>query len=275
VVEAGRAGVLRRVGVLADSEALQADATNRLSDVISTVGVLAGLVRGARGFAWADAAAALLVAAIIARTAVMLIWRSGDILIDRAPAGAEAKLREAILRVNGVREVRSVRVRRSGPDLLGDASVATRRMLPVEAAGAIVDEIKRVARELFQADLTVLVEGQARASDLVERIHATARARRWNPRLTQRDGRARERRFAAPDHARQAARRPYLWPTRRRPARSSSASCARSSQTRRASTSTWSRWSRRWSPGRMSPSDAPSSTARIKEVVELGRRVTR
>jgi len=127
---AGRAGVLRRVGVLADSEALQADATNRLSDVISTVGVLAGLVGVRAGFAWADAAAALLVAAIIARTAVMLIWRSGDILIDRAPAGAEAKLREAILRVNGVREVRSVRVRRSGPDLLGDASVATRRDAP-------------------------------------------------------------------------------------------------------------------------------------------------
>jgi len=163
------------VGVLADSEALQADATNRLSDVISTVGVLAGLAGVRAGFAWADAAAALLVAAIIARTALMLIWRSGDILIDRAPAGAEAKLREAILRVNGVREVRSVRVRRSGPNLLGDASVATRRMLPVEAAGAIVDEIKRVAREaLPKLDLTVLVEGQARASDLVERIHATA-----------------------------------------------------------------------------------------------------
>jgi len=115
LVEAGRAGVLRRVGRLADSEALQADATNRLSDVISTVGVLAGLAGVRAGLSWADSAAALLVAVIIARAAVMLIWRSGDILIDRAPAGAEAKLREAILRVNGVREVRAVRVRRSGP----------------------------------------------------------------------------------------------------------------------------------------------------------------
>src|SRR6266852_3024181 len=67
VVEAGRAGVLQRVGVLADSEALQADATNRLSDVISTVGVLAGLAGVRAGFAWADAAAALLVAVITAR----------------------------------------------------------------------------------------------------------------------------------------------------------------------------------------------------------------
>src|SRR5438552_1951272 len=76
LVEAGRAGVLRRVGRLADSEALQADATNRLSDVISTVGVLAGLAGVRAGLSWADSAAALLVAVIIARAGVMLIWRS-------------------------------------------------------------------------------------------------------------------------------------------------------------------------------------------------------
>jgi divalent metal cation (Fe/Co/Zn/Cd) transporter len=127
------------------------------------------------GFVWADSVAALLVAAIVARAALMLIWRSGDILIDRAPTGVESKLREAIGRVNGVREVRSVRVRRSGPQLLGDVSIATRRMLPVEAAGAMIDEVKRVARQTVPAvELNVLVEGQTRSSDLVERIHAAA-----------------------------------------------------------------------------------------------------
>ena len=175
VIEAGRAGVLSRVGRLADSAALQADATNRLSDVISTLGVLIGLAGVRAGFAWADSAAALLVAAIIARAALTLIWRSGDILIDRAPAGAVARLSEAVMQVNGVREVRSVRVRRSGPILLGDVRVAARRMLPVEAAGAMVDEIKRVGREALPSlDLTVTVEGQEREGDLVERIHAAA-----------------------------------------------------------------------------------------------------
>ena len=175
LIEAGRAGVLSRVGRLADSEALRADATNRLSDVISSLGVLIGLAGVRLGFAWADSVAALLVAVIIARAAVVLIWRSGDILIDRAPAGAASKLSDAILKVNGVREVRSVRVRRSGPHLLGDVRVATRRMLSVEAAGAMIDEIKRVALvALPSLDLSVTVEGQERASDLVERIHAAA-----------------------------------------------------------------------------------------------------
>jgi cation diffusion facilitator family transporter len=175
VIEAGRGAVLRSVGRAADSAALQADATNRLSDVLSSLAVIAGLAGVRLGFPWADSVAALLVAVVIARAAVELIWRSGDILIDRAPAGAEDKLRAAIMRVNGVREVRSVRVRRSGPSMLGDARIATRRMLPVEAAGAMIDEVKRVAREALPTlDLTVLVEPQARSSDLVERIHAAA-----------------------------------------------------------------------------------------------------
>jgi cation diffusion facilitator family transporter len=175
VIEAGRAGILRGVGRAADSEALQADATNRLADVLAAIAVLAGLVGVRMGLAWADSIAALLVAGIIARAAARVAWRSGDILMDRAPAGAERQLRAAIQGVSGVREVRSVRVRRSGPNLLGDVSVATARMLSVEAAGALVEEVKRVAKAALPSlELTVVVEGQSRPSDLVERVHAAA-----------------------------------------------------------------------------------------------------
>jgi cation diffusion facilitator family transporter len=175
LIETGRATVLRRVGRLASSEALLADATNRLSDVLATFGVLAGLAGVRMGFRWADSVAALVVAAVIARAAGQLAWRSGDILIDRAPAGAENQLRDAIKSVGGVREVRSVRVRRSGPNLIGDASIATARMLSVEAAGALASDVKVKARSVLPTlDLTVLVEGQAKEGDLVERIHAAA-----------------------------------------------------------------------------------------------------
>ncbi len=174
-VEAGRAGILRGVGRAADSEALRADATNRLTDVLAAVGVLVGLIGVRMGFEWADSIAALLVAAIIGRAAAMVAWRSGDILMDRAPAGAARQLRAAIEVVNGVREVRSVRVRRSGPNLLGDASIATARMLSLEAAGRLVDEVKHVSKETLPSlELTVVVEGQTRPTDLVERIHAAA-----------------------------------------------------------------------------------------------------
>jgi cation diffusion facilitator family transporter len=175
LIETGRAVVLRRIGRLASSEAMLADATDRVADVLATIGVLAGLVGIRMGFTWADSAAALLVAGIIFRAAARVAWRSGDILIDRSAAGAEKQLRDAIQDVEGVLEVRSVRVRRSGPNLIGDASIATRRMLSVEAAGALADEVKRKARSVLPTlDLSVLVEGQASQGDLVERIHAAA-----------------------------------------------------------------------------------------------------
>ena len=175
VIESGRAVILRRVARIADSEALRADATDRLADVFAILAVLAGLFGVRLGFVWADSVAALLVAALIARAAVQVVWRSGDILMDRAPAGAESQLRTAIQSVPGVREVRSVRVRRSGPNLIGDASIATARMLSLEAAGALVDEVKRVAKATLPLlDLTVVVGGQTRPSDLVERVHAAA-----------------------------------------------------------------------------------------------------
>ena len=174
-VEAGRAAVLRRVGRQVDSEAMLADATNRVADVLATLGVIAGLIGVRIGFTWADSVAALVVAAVVARAAGLLVWRSGDILIDRAPAGAEEQLRQAIEGVDGVREVRSVRVRRSGPQLIGDASIATGRMLSVEAATALANDVKaRAASVLPGLDLAVAVEGQERQGDLVERIHAAA-----------------------------------------------------------------------------------------------------
>jgi cation diffusion facilitator family transporter len=175
LIESGRAGVLRYVGRVASSEAMLADATNRVADVLATVGVLAGLVGVRMGFTWADSVAALLVAGVIFRAAGQVTWRSGDILIDRAAAEAEKQLRAAIRDVNGVREVRSVRVRRSGPNFIGDANIATGRMLPVEAAAALVDDVKRKARSVLPTlDLSVVVEGQALQGDLVERIHAAA-----------------------------------------------------------------------------------------------------
>jgi len=175
MIESGRAVVLRRVGRLASSDAMLADSTDRVADVLATIGVIGGLAGVRMGLTWADSAAALLVAVIIARAAGMVAWRSGDILIDRAAAGAEKQLHAAIQGVSGVREVRSVRVRRSGPNLLGDVSIATARMLPLEAAGALVDDVKRAAHAVLpQLDLTVLVEGQTQPADLVERVHAAA-----------------------------------------------------------------------------------------------------
>src|SRR5260221_3853476 len=175
VIEGGRAVVLRWAGRAAGSDALTADAQNRVADVLSSLGVLAGLVGVRLGYPWADSVAALRVAALMGVPAVQIPRHAGDELMDRAPVGAEAGLRAAIAAVKGIREVRAVRVRRSGGRLLGDARVATRRTLSVEGAQTLTEQVQQaVARQLPDVDLVLVVEGQLEQATLVERVHAAA-----------------------------------------------------------------------------------------------------
>jgi cation diffusion facilitator family transporter len=175
VLELGRFTVLRWAARAWDSAALAAGAQNRLADIFSSGGVLLGLIGVRMGYRWADAVAALVVAVIIARAAGLLTWRSGDILIDRAPGGVEASLRKAIGSVEGVREVRSVRVRRSGARMLGDARVAARPTLTVEGAQDLRNRVMAAARDTHPSlDLALEVESQPDETNLVERVHATA-----------------------------------------------------------------------------------------------------
>src|SRR5206468_401227 len=82
LLELGRATILRRTASAWGSPALAAAAQNRLADILSSAGVLAGLIGVRLGLPWADIAAALLVAMVVARAALRLFYRSADILID-------------------------------------------------------------------------------------------------------------------------------------------------------------------------------------------------
>ena len=174
-VEATRTTVLRRVARASGSPALAASAQNRLADIVSAVAVLIGLILTQAGVPEADAVAALIVSLIILRTGILLAWRSGDILIDRAPRGVDEQVRAQIAGVDGVWEVREVRVRRSGAQLLGDARVSARRTLSVERAEALAQTIQEEVRRRFpELELTVVVEAQPRPWAMVERVHAVA-----------------------------------------------------------------------------------------------------
>lgn len=174
-LELVRLTVLRRTARVWGSPALAAGAQNRLADIASSAGVLAGLVGVRLGFAWADVVAALLVAVLVARAAGLLVYRSADILIDRAPLGVEEGVRRTIADVAGVRRVGPVRVRRSGGRMLGDARVSARPTLSVEGAHRLSDEVlAAVGREHPDLELALVVEPQSEEHNLVERVHAVA-----------------------------------------------------------------------------------------------------
>src|SRR5438876_9958282 len=72
-IDFSRAGVLYRVAAETASEALEADALHFGSDMWSSAAVLVGLLAVALGYAWADSAAAIVVAVFICVAG----WRLG------------------------------------------------------------------------------------------------------------------------------------------------------------------------------------------------------
>ncbi|HUZ88701.1 MAG TPA: cation diffusion facilitator family transporter [Candidatus Acidoferrales bacterium] len=174
-VEITRATILSRTAKATSSPALNASAQNRLADVFSSTGVLLGLLGVRLGLGWTDTLAALVVAALILRSALRLLWRSGDILIDRAPQGIDRQIREAIVGTPGVRSVGAVRVRRSGSRLFGDAAIFTGRLLPVEVAQSLGAEIRaQVATVQPDLELTLVIEAAIDPANMVERVEAVA-----------------------------------------------------------------------------------------------------
>ena len=109
--------VVRRAGRQHDSPTLEADGAHLLSDVWTTVAVLAGVAATRlTGLLWLDPAVALVMAVVIVRTGGRLILRSVGGLMDEAlPEPELAKLRAVLSRYRGDGlDFHALRTRRSG-----------------------------------------------------------------------------------------------------------------------------------------------------------------
>ncbi len=143
IVDASRSKALYRVAKKTNSQALEADALHFASDIWSSLTVIAGLIFVSIGFPEFDAFAALIVAFLVLFVSYRLGRRTIDALMDRVPKGKLQSIEQSIHSVSGVEEVRSVRMRTSGPRLFVDIVVAIRRTLPFHLAHQIMDEIEQ------------------------------------------------------------------------------------------------------------------------------------
>jgi cation diffusion facilitator family transporter len=128
-VDFSRSRALRRVAKKYESQALEADALHFATDIWSSLVVLVGLagVWAAHQFdvpwlARADAVAALGVALVVVFVSLQLGRKAVGDLLDTVPPEMAARIARSAL-VAGVREVRQVRVRRSGPETFIDLTL--------------------------------------------------------------------------------------------------------------------------------------------------------
>jgi len=158
-VDLGRSRHLGRVARTHRSQALEADALHFSSDVWSSLVVVVGLVCVSFGFPALDAIAAIGVAFLVLFVSYRLGRRTLDALVDRVPDGLYEKVRAAVEGVQGVEEVRSIRLRASGPSVFVDTTVGIPRTMPFERAHAVMDGVERAIHSTH-ASVDVIVHGE-------------------------------------------------------------------------------------------------------------------
>lgn len=159
VIDVSRSRALYRVAKKTKSQALEADALHFSSDVWSSMAVIAGLVFVWMGYPEFDAVAALLVAVLVLSASYRLGKQAIDALMDRIPKTLYTKVEHAIESVEGVEEVRSMRIHLSGSRQFIDTTVAIERTLPFQSAHAIMDRIEKSVRDVeSSADVIVHAE---------------------------------------------------------------------------------------------------------------------
>lgn len=159
--------VLIRVGKAHRSPALVADGKHLLSDVITSVGVLAGFVLvPITGWPRLDPAIAALVALNVLWMGWGLMRESvGGLMDEAAPPDVVARIRELVsTHAAGALEVHDLRTRHAGRITFVEFHLVVPGDMTVAAAHAICDRIEiAFAEDMKDAILTIHVEPEAEA----------------------------------------------------------------------------------------------------------------
>jgi cation diffusion facilitator family transporter len=167
-IDITRAQKLSHVAAKYSSEALEADALHFSTDVWSTIVVITGIALVWAGEKWnvpwliyADALAALTVAAVILWVGSRLAKRTLDALLDAAPEGLQEKITAAVAKMDGVLGVERVRLRRAGNRYFVDATISVPRTASLEQVHTWSDAIEERVGQIVPSDVVVHAEPRA------------------------------------------------------------------------------------------------------------------
>lgn len=147
-----------RMGKKLGSDILLADADHTRSDVITTLGVLAGLGLVSLGYPGVDPWISLVVAVVIARTGWGIIRRTIPVLVDERAVDPE-RIRRLAEAQEGVYACYGIRSRGRPGQIFGELTIAVDPELDVAASHAIADEVERLVTDHLDArEVVVHVE---------------------------------------------------------------------------------------------------------------------
>ena len=155
------------------SLAVRADARDSLSDVLSSVAVVVGVLGARFGVPRLDGVAGLVIALLILATAVQIASEaSHELLEHNLKADDLERVRAAALSVPGVEIVRGVTGRAHGSDVLVELSIQVDPQATVERGAAIAEAVRCAVYERVPEVGNALVELN---TDHVQRLRSQFR----------------------------------------------------------------------------------------------------
>lgn len=132
----------RRLATRINNQALLAASKDNLSDALVSTGAAIGIIGAQFGLPWLDPVAALVVGAIICKTAWEIFYSSTHALTDGFDENELTTLRSTIEKTKGVKSIKDIKARIHGSLVLVDVIVQVDPGLTLIESHRISDEIE-------------------------------------------------------------------------------------------------------------------------------------
>lgn len=148
----------KRIAKITRSKLLLANAWHQRSDAISSLVVLFGIGAVMLGYPMADGVAAVVVALMVAKIGLNLVFESIKELVDTSlPPALVEEIRTAIHEIDGVEGIHLLRTRQMGEDALIDAHIVVDPRITVSEGHMIGDIVRDDLIKRFDDVMDVLV----------------------------------------------------------------------------------------------------------------------
>jgi cation diffusion facilitator family transporter len=148
----------KRIAKITRSKLLLANAWHQRSDAISSLVVLIGIGAVLMGYPLADGVAAVVVALMVAKIGLNLVFESIKELVDTSlPPALVEEIRDAIHAIDGVEGIHLLRTRHMGEDALIDAHIVVDPRITVSEGHMIGDIVRDDLIKRFDDVMDVLV----------------------------------------------------------------------------------------------------------------------
>ncbi len=148
----------KETGAFINSGALQANASEGFLDIGTSLVVLAGILLAHAKIPYIEGSIVMLIALLIIRLGVKNVWTPILVLLDaNLDPRLQAEIEHKISAIDGVKDVRGVKIRQSGPFKMVECNISTGPSVSVYKAHELADKIEDLIREDYSQIESVFV----------------------------------------------------------------------------------------------------------------------